>query len=505
MTIHSEKQAAILRLHYVEKWPVGTIARQLSVHHSVVRRVLRQAGVPTATLCPKPSALDNYLPFILDTLKIYPNLSASRLYEMVRTRGYPCGPDHFRHLVALHRPRPAAEAYLRLRTLPGEQAQVDWGHFGYIEIGRAKRPLVAFVMVLSYSRKIFLRFYLNAQISNFLRGHVAAFDAFGGVPKVLLYDNLKSAVQQRIGDAIQFNPEILKFAAHYRYEPRPVAVARGNEKGRVERSIRYIRDSFFAARTFKDVDELNAQATAWCEGWSSDRPCPEDKSQSVKVVFEAEKTSLIALPANPYPTHERVEISIGKTPYARFDLNDYSVPHTQVRRMLTVIGEPEHITLLDAAGVELATHPRSYDKGQQIEIEAHIKELVERKAQARHSRGQDRLVTSVACAKRFLVKAAERNYTLSTIIRSLTNLLDCYGATELEIGLNYALAKDVPHPNTVRLYLQRRREDKHLPPPIEVLISDDPRIRYQVILPHALNHYDELQTITNTPQEKTHD
>jgi hypothetical protein len=380
---------------------------------------------------------------------------------------------------------------------------VDWGHFGHIEIGKAKRPLMAFVMVLSYSRKIFLRFYLNAQMSNFLRGHVAAFDAFGGIPKVLLYDNLKSAVQQRVGDAIQFNPEILKFAAHYRYEPRPVAVARGNEKGRVERSIRYIRDSFFAARTFKNVDELNAQAIQWCEGWSSDRPCPEDKSQSVQAAFESEKTSLIALPVNPYPTHERLEVSIGKTPYARFDLNDYSVPHTQVRRMLTVIGEPEHITILDAQGAELAIHPRSYDKGQQIEIEAHIKELVERKAQARHHRGQDRLIQAVPCAKRFLIKAAERNYTLSSIIRSLTSLLDHYGALELELGLNYALAKDVPHPNTVRIYLQRRQEDKQLPPPLTITISDDPRVRAQVILPHTLNHYDDLQTITNTDEEKT--
>ncbi len=106
MTIHSDKQAAILRLHYVEKWTVGTIARQLRVHHGVVKRVLSQAGVPKATLCPRPSALDVYLPFIVDTLAIYPRLSASRLYEMVRQRGYPNGPDHFRHLISLHRPRP---------------------------------------------------------------------------------------------------------------------------------------------------------------------------------------------------------------------------------------------------------------------------------------------------------------------------------------------------------------------------------------------------------------
>ena len=162
---------------------------------------------------------------------------------MVRERGYRGSPDHFRHLIACHRPRPQAEAYLRLRCLPGEQAQVDWGHFGHLEIGRARRPLMAFVMVLSYSRQIFLRFFLDARMENFLRGHVAAFTAWNGVPRVLLYDNLKSAVLERRGDAIRFHPTLLGFAGHYRYEPRPVAVARGNEKGRVERAIRYVRDA----------------------------------------------------------------------------------------------------------------------------------------------------------------------------------------------------------------------------------------------------------------------
>ena len=131
------------------------------------------------------------------------------------------------------RPRPAAEAYLRLRTLPGEQAQVDWGHFGHLSIGRARRPLMAFVMVLSHSRMIFLRFFLDARMDSFLRGHVEAFCAFNGCPRVALYDNLKSAVLERVGDAIRFNPELLGLAAHYHFEPRPVAPARGNEKGYV--------------------------------------------------------------------------------------------------------------------------------------------------------------------------------------------------------------------------------------------------------------------------------
>src|SRR5271155_5166869 len=223
-------------------------------------------------------------------------LAASRLYVMVHERSYRGSPHHFRHLIACLRPRPKAEAFLRLRTLPGEQAQVDWAHFGHLVIGRARRPLMAFVMVLSYSRQIFLRFFLNARMENFLRGHVEAFEAWPGVPKVILYDNLKSAVLERRGDAIRFHPTLLGFAGHYRYQPRPVAVARGNEKGRVERAIRYVRDAFFAARIFTDLDDLNAQAQAWGSGPAADRRCPGEPQRSVREVFAEERSRLLTLP-----------------------------------------------------------------------------------------------------------------------------------------------------------------------------------------------------------------
>src|ERR1700732_2434969 len=266
-------EAQILRFYHAEQWTMGTIARQLHIHHSVVRRVLAQAGLPRVGPPRRPSKIDAYLPFIRQTLESFPTLTASRLYVMAYGRGYRGSPDHFRHLIACQRPRPKAEAYLRLRTLPGEEGQVDWGHFGHMEIGRARRPLMAFVMVLSYSRDIYLRFFLDARMENFLRGHVGAVTHWGGLGKVILYDNLKSAVLERQGDAIRFNPRLLAFAGHYRFEPRPVAVYRGNEKGRVERAIRHIREAFFAARTFTDLDDLNAQAEHWCRTQAADRPC----------------------------------------------------------------------------------------------------------------------------------------------------------------------------------------------------------------------------------------
>ena len=230
MTISREREAQILRLYHVEHWRVGTIAAQLGIHHDTVARVLAAAGLPPHGTTLRASMIDPFLPFIRETLEKFPRLTAARLYEMVRERGYQGGPNHFRHLIACHRPRPKAEAYLRLRTLPAEQGQVDWAHFGHLMIGRARRALMAFVMVLSYSRAIFLRFFLDARMGNFLRGHTEAFSAWGGLPRVLLYDNLRSAVLERSGDAIRFNPELLALAAHYRFEPRPCAIARGNEK-----------------------------------------------------------------------------------------------------------------------------------------------------------------------------------------------------------------------------------------------------------------------------------
>ena len=503
MAITKEQEARILRYHHVEKWRVGTIARQLGLHHGTVDRVLSQAGLPKADRVRRPSLIDPFVPFVVETLKQYPTLTASRLYAMVHERGYEGGADHFRHLVVHFRPPPEPEAYLRLKTLPGEQAQIDWAHFGRVTIGQAQRPLMAFVMVLSWSRQIFLRFYLDARMANFLRGHVAAFEAWQSLPRVLLYDNLKSAVLERQGDAIRFHPTLLDLARHYRFEPRPVAPARGNEKGRVERAIRYIRDNFFAARQWRDLDDLNAQAETWCQGLSADRPCPEAPSIRVREAFEQERPKLLALPDNPYPTAEQLEVKVGKTPYVRFDLNDYSVPHTQVRKLLTLSATPQEVRILDGVAV-VAQHARSYDKGEQIEDPTHIAELTARKRQARHHRGQDRLAQAAPSSRALLSQAAERGDNLGSTTAALLRLLDHYGALELEFAIQEALQRQVPHPNAVRLTLERRREQRHQPPPLAVSLPDQPQVRNLVVQPHALKDYDPPPQETDDDDDDKH-
>jgi len=502
MPVTPELHAQILRYYHVERWRTGTIARQLQVHHGTVERVLRQAGLPRIGVV-RASGIDPYLPFIHETLKLFPTLGASRLYTMARERGYKGGPDHFRHLIAHHRPRPAAEAYLRLVTLMGEQGQVDWAHFGHLQIGGAKRPLMAFVMVLSWSRRIFLRFSLDARMESFLRGHVQAFETWQGLPRVLLYDNLKSAVLQRQGDAIRFSPQLLAFAGHYHFEPRPVAVARGNEKGRVERAIRYVRDNFWPARTFTDLSDLNAQADLWCVGQADDRLCPQDKTLTVGAAFAQEQPRLLALPANPFVVEERLVAQVGKTPYVRFDLNDYSVPHTQVRKSLTVLAAAQQVRILNGSQV-VASHVRSYDKGQQIELAAHVKDLVERKAQARSQRGMSRLRQAAPASQELLNQAGARGENLGSITMTLLRLVDRYGAAEVQAAISAALVRGVPHPNAVRLALETQREARQMPAPVEIQLSAKVRQRDGVIHAHRLDTYDQLgaPTPTGSPNPK---
>lgn len=487
--IPQAKEAEILRVFHAESWPPGTIARQLGVHPDTVRRVLAQAGQPVAH--PRPSRVDPFVPWIVETLSQFPRLQASRLWRMAKARGFVGSESSFRAAVAQFRPRKPAEAFLRLRTLPGEQAQADWAHFGKVQVGRAERQLLAFVMVLSWSRRIFLRFYFGGAMPNFVRGHVDAFSAWGGCPRILLYDNLKSAVLERVRDAIHFHPRLLELAAHYRYEPRPVAVARGNEKGRVERAIQYIRGAFYAARSWTDLDDLNAQATAWCVGEAMDRPWAEDRSRTVRDGFAEEQALLLPLPAQAFPTDERVEVHVGKTPYARFDGNDYSLPHTLVRRTLTVVASLDVIRILDGTTV-VATHVRSFDKGRQLEDPAHLQALVAAKHQAQEHRGMDRLHHAVPLADAFLQAVAERGGNLGATTNGLTRLLDRYSAPALAQALADVLAAGTAHLAAVHHALDRRRHEQGLPPPIAVPLPDDPRLRNLVVRPHALADYDTL-------------
>lgn len=491
--VTAEETARILSLHHAERWPVGTIGSQLGRHHDTIERVLAQSGLEVRKESTRPRLVDVFIPFVQETLAKYPRLRSTRLWAMVKARGYTGSRSGFRAIVSRLRPRKHAEAYLRRAVLPGQEAQVDWAHFGKLTVGRARRDLFAFVMVLSYSRLRFVRFAIRAAMPSFLRGHVEAFRFFGAVPRVILYDNLKSAVIEREGDAVRFHPTLLGLAGHYRFEPRACAPYRPNEKGRVERAIRDVREGFFAARSFTSVDDLNGQARTWCLEISRERRVPDAKDKSVEEAFFEERPRMIELAGDDYPADERVEVRVGKTPYIRFDKNDYTVPHTHVARALTVIASEERVRIIDPAMPTeiLADHPRSFDRDQRIEHQGHLRALVEEKRRAHQSRGFDRLFAAVPSSRPMMERLAERGANLGAVTSGLLQLVDRVGAEWLERAVAQVVARDQLHLRAVHHELDRLRYEAGLAPALTVPVTAAASANVQV-RPHALSTYDRL-------------
>ena len=489
--ITPEQHAEIRRLYYGEHWKVGTIAAALGVHHDTVRAAIANdtQGVRRGTC--RTTLLDPYLPFIRDTLAQYPRLRATRLFEMVKGRGYPGSVVQLRRWVRLIRPAASTSVYRRLTTLAAEEAQVDWGSFGSIRIGRGVRPLSGFVMVLSYSRAIFALFTVDQTLESFLRGHVEAFAAFQGVARTLVYDNLRSAVLERAGTAIRFHPRLLELAGHYHFAPRPCTPGRANEKGKVERQIHYLRQAFFAARTYVDVADLNAQFGRWRDAVAHHRIHPEQRDRTVADVLAEEQPRLLPLPAHPFATEVMRIVSARKTPYVRFDRNSYSIPHPYRQRPLTLLASPTTVRVL-AGTEEIARHVRSYDTGQVVEDEAHVRGLIAATRQTNPSSARDRLRLAVPVVATLLERLATRGESLRVHVARLLSLLNDYGPQELTAAIERALERDALGAGAIAHILETRRRQRGLKPPMPMALPDHPGVRDLDITPHRLETYDAL-------------
>lgn len=488
--ITPEQHAEIRRLYYGEHWKVGTIATALGAHHDTVRAAIADTQAVRRGTC-RPTALDPYLPFVRDTLVQYPRLRATRLYEMVRPRGYTGSVVQLRRIVRTLRPQAVPTVYRRLTTLAGEEAQVDWGAFGTLRIGHGTRPLSGFVMVLSYSRAIDALFTLDQTLESFLRGHVAAFQTAGGIARTVVYDNLKTAVLERQGSAIRFHPRLLELAGHYHFAPRPCTPGRGNEKGKIERQIQYLRHAFFAARTFRDVDDLNAQFRRWRDEVAHQRPHPEQPDHTVAQVLAQEQPRLLPLPAHPFATDVVRAVVSGKTPYVRFDRNDYSIPHRHVRQPLTLLASATTVRLVAGTDV-IASHARSYDTAQTIDDLAHLEGLLAATRQANPQTARDRLRLAVPLTAALFERLAVRGESLRAHTGRLLALLDDYGPQELAAAVTLALARDALGAGAIAHILETRRRHRGHQPPVPLALPDHPGVRDLDVTPHRLETYDAL-------------
>ena len=493
--IPHEQVARIRHLFHAEHWKIGTIAAQLLLHPDTVRRALETGHFRRQPRL-RPQLTDPYLDFLRQTLQPYPRLRATRLFQMIVPRGYTGSVSQLRRVVADLRP-PPREAFLRLRAFPGEQAQADWAYFGEVRMGRARRRLSGLVLTLSYSRALWLEFFFDQSLENFLLGHGHAFHDGGGAPRSLQTDNLRSVVLERRGDAIHFHPRFLELSAHYHFATLPCRPGRGNEKGRVERAIQYVRSSFFAARPFTTLEDFNRQALAWRDQIAHQRPWPGDDSRTVLQVFQDEQPRLLPLPAHPFSCQVVRTVYADKTLGVRFDLNDYSVPPQALGRALTLVASPTTVRLLDGA-TEIASHRRSYDRHEQIEDSAHRQALLEQKRKALGSTASGRLAALVPESQAFLQATFERGESAARLTAPLLRLLDDYGVAELSAALREALQQQTPRLSSVAFILARRHRQRRQRTPLAVNLSRRPDLENLTVSNPSLEAYDDL---TQDPDE----
>ena len=502
--LNTETKAEIRRLFYAEHFTMNAIAEHLAVHHDTVRRVLereRAAAVPAPL---RASKLDPFVSFIAETLKTYPKLTATRLCAMLRDRGYSGSTQILRRHVARVRGLRGKRAFMPLVAYAGEEAQVDWGHFGVLRVGRAERRLSCFVMVLAYSRAVYARFFLDQSLESFLAGHVYAFRHFGGVARRLRYDNLKAAVIERHGQAIRFNDSLLELAGHYRFGPSACNPYSGHEKGRVERTIRYIRDSFFAGRTLRDLGSANAELLRWVAETANARPWPDDRGRTVASVFADEAPRLLALPEHDHAVSCRREVRSGKIPYVRFDLNDYSIPFTLAGKHLTLVATEDEVRIIDGTS-EVARHRRSYDKGNRVTEKEHFAGIYETKPGAETVAVREymkRLIPETAALYDLMVEQGE---PLGAATAKIYGLVESYGAQTVRQAVRQAVERKLAKINYVAQMCQRAQLSRRESPRVAIELPDRPNVRDLIVTPHALEDYDKLAREDGTTPAITED
>lgn len=480
--------AEIARLYFAEHWRIGTITTQLGVHADVVRRVLGLGDTHAEAAPPRARLIDPYRDFVDETLARYPTLRTTRLHDMLRERGYRGAVRTLREHVACVRPRPRREVFLRTEPLVGEQAQVDWAYVGKLPFAGGERALWLFVLVLSYSRALFAEFVLDLSVHSLCRSLCRAAKALGGVTRQWLFDNPKTVVLDRRGDAVRFHPTLLELCAAMRVQPRLCAVRRPQHKGRVERAIRYLRDRFLAGRRIHSVLDGNRALDRFIVEIAHARPHPVLPARTVAAVLADEQPRLLPLPDPLPPTDLVAPAAVDRQAFVRLDTNRYSVPTSFAERALTLIADDLSIRVLDGTA-EIARHDRSYGRRQIIEDPAHRAALVEERRAARDLKGRDRLLAVAPRFTSILDRWALSGRSLAIQVTRAIKLLDLYGDDVFSCAVADVAGRGLRDVGALALACERFRHEQRRPIPIDVLLpshADD-----RDVVPHDLETYDD--------------
>jgi len=434
--IDYELYCKIKDYHQNRHLSAAQIARELGIDERTVSRWLNADKFKQREIVPRPSKIDPFKGQIVRWLQMHP-YTATQIFLRLRENGYTGGITLVKDYV--HHVRPArAPAFLTLSFAPGECAQVDWGQYGTVPIGNTQRRLSFFVMVLCYSRLLYVEFTLSETMEHFLACHQNAFLFFGGVPAKIMVDNLKSAVLRRvIGEDPVLNPRYQDFAEHYGFKIKPCGVRQAHEKGRVENAVGYVKKNFLAGQAFSDFSLAAPAARLWLDTVANVRLHGTMK-QKPSELFQKEKPSLQILSAQPYDVGVIQQVRANNQFRVLLDTNTYSVPAEYASARLTLKCYPDHLCVYNQEKL-IARHPRRYDRHQDIENPDHPRELLQQRRKASDQKLFLRLLALTPKAEAFHRELQQRRMNSLHHVRKIVALSEIYSTDKVARAIEDAL------------------------------------------------------------------
>jgi transposase/DUF971 family protein len=415
-------------LHDAEHLSGTKIAATLQLHRQTVSKWLqrekyqRRAAVPERR---RDRKLDAFQGTIARWLAAHP-YTARQIFQRLQEQGYGGGytivKDHVRQV------RPSApEAFLHLSFAPGQCAQVDFGEWGSVRVGNTRRKLSFFVMVLCWSRKLFVEFTLGQSLEWWLYCHRAAFEYFGSVPREIMHDNPKVAVLEHpYGGPTLFNPAYLDLAGHYGFTPKACAPRQGNQKGRVENGVGYVKKNFLSGLEITDFAPLNPAARLWQETVANVRLHGETKRRPVDM-FAEEQPKLRALPAHPYDTGVIRPAPVSNRCRVVVDTNRYSVPPRHASSERTMKLYADRLRLFAGANL-VAEHVRSFERQQDVQHPDHEQMLLQGRVAAREQKILIRFLALCPQAQVYHEQLSERRLNVGHHLQKIVALSEIFGA-----------------------------------------------------------------------------
>jgi transposase len=456
-----------IRLYHGRGLSFAQIARELAIDPETVAKYVRAECWRPRRAAKRRSKLDPFKTLISGWLERYP-YSTTQIFQRLREgHGYEGGLSVLKQYVQKVRPV-RHPAFLTLAFAPGECAQVDWGCGGSIQLGATRRRLSFFVMVLAFSRMIYLEFTCGEALEHFLACHQNALEYIGGVTSRILIDNLKTGVLSHpIGEKATFHPRYLDFAAHYGFSPTACNVRKAHEKGRVENAVGYVKKNFLAGLELPDsLGALNTAARQWMDSIANVRIHGETRKRPLDL-FAEEKQRLKLLP--PLPADTGVVRIVRATNRCRVvvDTNRYSVPALYASRRLNLKLLADRLCLYHAENL-IATHPRSYERHRDFENPDHVKELLDQRRRARQAHLLLGFYALCPRAQEYDRRLEERRLNARVHITKIMALADIYGKDKVVRALEDAFEFEAFSSEYIANILEQRERLSPVPGPLHL-------------------------------------